>query len=37
MYVCAGVDWQAVEEFVDMSDSLHQFAHPDGIPSPQDR
>ena len=28
-----GVDWKAVEDFVDMSDSLHQFAHPDGVPS----
>jgi hypothetical protein len=28
-----GVDWKAVEDFVDMSDSLHKFAHPDGVPS----
>ncbi|DBA77107.1 hypothetical protein WJX77_005031 [Trebouxia sp. C0004] len=28
-----GVDWKAVEDFVDMSDSLHDFAHPDGVPS----
>lgn len=32
----AGVDWKAVRDFVDASDSLHEFAHPEGIAQPHD-
>ena len=32
----AGVDWKAVRDFVDASDSLHEFAHPEGIAEPHD-
>ncbi|KAL3155128.1 Son of sevenless 1, variant 2 [Trebouxia sp. C0009 RCD-2024] len=31
-----GVDWKAVRDFVDASDSLHEFAHPEGIAQPHD-
>ena len=33
---CAGVDWNAVRDFVDASDSLREFAHPEGIAQPHD-
>ena len=33
---CAGVDWKAVRDFVDASDSLHEFAHPEGFAQPND-
>ena len=32
----AGVDWKAVRDFVDATDSLHEFAHPEGIAQPHD-
>lgn len=32
----AGVDWKAVRDFVDASDSLHEFAHPEGFAQPND-
>lgn len=35
-FCCVGVDWKAVEDFVDMSDSLHEFAHPEGSAQPDD-
>ncbi|KAL3141541.1 Son of sevenless 1, variant 2 [Trebouxia sp. C0010 RCD-2024] len=31
-----GVDWKAVRDFVDAGDSLHEFAHPEGIAQPHD-